>query len=112
MRWEVDNVTSNFDPGLGHVKGNVSYEELDDRIPYVAASFTGWKYRKMTPIHHLTKEMDDKYKDPFEIAKSEGLLKRQTRKPEDMNKKEKLIHEAVTHNEEVRYTYNWPLLFK
>jgi hypothetical protein len=30
--------------GLGHAEGAVPYDELEDRVPYLAGSFTGWRY--------------------------------------------------------------------
>jgi len=36
------------------VKGNLPYEELEDKIPYLAGSFSGWRYKKMIPLHHFT----------------------------------------------------------
>ena len=31
-------------PGLGHVDGSASYDELEDKVPYICGSFTGWRY--------------------------------------------------------------------
>ena len=33
------------EPGLGFVDGNLSYDELQDKVPYLAGSFTGWRYK-------------------------------------------------------------------
>lgn len=44
-----DGILQNVDlgdlgPGLGHADGTVDYDELEDRVPYLSGSFTGWRY--------------------------------------------------------------------
>ena len=55
--------------------------------PYIAASFTGWRYKKMIPLHEFTLQMDKEYLEPFEIAKDEGLVRRRTPR-EEMSERE------------------------
>jgi hypothetical protein len=62
-------------PGLGFSIGNLSYEELDDRVPYLTGSFTGWRYKKMIPIHEFTKMIDTTAKDPLEEAYNTDKIK-------------------------------------
>ena len=68
---EIDTNNENLDmnPGLGHVKGNLTYEEFEDRIPYITGSFTGWRYKKMRPIHEWCMKLDIEPTDPLELGK-------------------------------------------
>jgi hypothetical protein len=45
-------------PGLGFENGNLPYESLKDKVPYIAGSFTGWRYKSMRPLHEWTREVD------------------------------------------------------
>lgn len=46
------------DPGLGFIPTKMTYDEMEDRIPMVAGSFTGWRYRKMRLLNEWTRELD------------------------------------------------------
>ena len=55
-------------PGLGFVNGSLPYDELPDRVPYITGTFTGWRYKQMTPLHEFTKALDPDYLSPFDEA--------------------------------------------
>ena len=63
------------------------YDQLEEKTPYIAASFTGWRYKKMIPLHEFTRQMDLEYLEPFEIAKDEGLVRRRIPR-EEMSERE------------------------
>jgi hypothetical protein len=50
-----------YDPGLGFANGTLPYDELDDRRPYIAGSFTGWRYQKMRSVFEICSEFDKDY---------------------------------------------------
>ena len=52
-------------PGKGFVNGHLGYDELDDGVPYLTGSFTGWRYRKMLQVSEVCKEMVGDYVEPF-----------------------------------------------
>lgn len=54
VRYEIDKIPEDFKPELGFTNGSLPYEQLDDKIPYIAGSFTGWHYKKMIPLHDFT----------------------------------------------------------
>jgi hypothetical protein len=55
---------------LGFVDGSVPYSQLMDRSPYIAGSFTGWRYKRMMPIHEFTMMLaKSEVGDPVLIAK-------------------------------------------
>jgi len=51
--------------------GNLDYNELSDRQPYITGSFTGWRYKKMIPLHEFTKQMDKDAQPILDILRSE-----------------------------------------
>jgi hypothetical protein len=63
---DEENPYDPLDPGLGFAKGNVPYEELENRIPYITGSFTGWRYRKMLPLHEYIQLIDKEFMDPID----------------------------------------------
>jgi len=65
-----------MDPGIGYVNANLSFEELEDQVPYLTGSFNGWRYKKMRPLHEWTRELDVDIEDPLDIGKSKGLIRR------------------------------------
>ena len=81
IRWEIDSTLGDesqpdYDPGLGFTRGNVPYEQLEDKVPILAGSFTGWRYRKMVPLHEFTRARDKDFIDPEERCIIENKVKR------------------------------------
>jgi hypothetical protein len=63
------------DTGLGFEDTSVPYDELEDKVPYLCASFTGWRYKKMRLLNEWTKELDQDPPDALEMAKYEGYVR-------------------------------------
>lgn len=62
------------DPGLGYEKV-LTYRELEDRVPYLVGSFTGWRYKKMIKLSEFTKMNDKQYVDPINVGKENGDIR-------------------------------------
>ena len=62
--------------GLGHVQGNLPYEQLENKSPYLCGSFTGWRYKKMIPLHEFNQMIDTDYKSPWDQCKQDGLIQK------------------------------------
>ena len=51
IRFEIDReFGAEEDQDLLHVNGNLKYSALDNQVPYICGSFTGWRYRKMLSL--------------------------------------------------------------
>ena len=71
VRYEIDlEFGQDEDAEFVHCNGGLAYEDLDDRIPYLCGSFTGWRYIKMHSLGDFCREHDTKLETPFEHAKS------------------------------------------
>ena len=69
MRYEIDrDFGQDEDADLIHCNGGLEYEQLDDQIPYLCGSFTGWRYIKMQSLEEFNKKHDQDLRTPFEIA--------------------------------------------
>ena len=74
IRFEIDRIPAGMfeseegklDPGLGHTDGSLTYEEMENKVPYLAGSFTGWRYMKMKNVFDLCTECDTDYTEPYE----------------------------------------------
>ena len=73
---EKVEVTRVKEAGLGHVNGAVPYECLDDGVPYLAGSFTGWRYKKMERVFDICKTMNPDYVDAFIRCKESGRIRK------------------------------------
>ena len=73
------------DPGLGYANGSLPYDELDDKTPYLCASFTGWRYRKMRLLCDWTREMDPDPPEPLKLGKEKGLIRNRIYDLDDLN---------------------------
>ena len=70
LRYEVDlDFGESEESDLLHCNGNKEYKKLDDRIPYLCGSFTGWRYLKMHSLEEFNRKHDLDLKTPFEYAK-------------------------------------------
>ena len=79
IRYEVDR---DFGPeeekDLVYANGSVKYSQLDNQVPYICGSFTGWRYRKMLSLEHFNRSFEKEIVDPFEIAVSQGRIRKRT----------------------------------
>jgi hypothetical protein len=64
-------------------------------VPYIAADFTGWRYKKMVPVHQMTKDLDNYHSKLFDFCKSIGKIKKHTDTLEECSKKERKEFEAM-----------------
>ena len=99
-------------PGLGFARGNLSYEDLDDRVPYLTGSFTGWRYRKMIPVHEFCQRIDKNYRDPLKIAYDTDKIKQEVESVDKLNEIELANYKIVAANERKKYRVNWARYFK
>lgn len=65
-------------------------------MPYLAGSFTGWRYKKMLPLHELTKAIDKDYVSPLDICKYEGQIRKRISDVDLLEPREK-AHLQVTN---------------
>ena len=78
--------------GIGFENGNLPYESLKDKVPYIAGSFTGWRYKSMRPLHEWTREVDKQVIDPFEMAKKAGHIRHWAKEISDLSEKELIYY--------------------
>ena len=50
---------------------NVKYSALENKVPFVCGSFTGWRYRRMFDIEFFNERYDTR-EDAFELACDKG----------------------------------------
>ena len=111
IRFEIDQVE--VLPGeLEFDNGHVSYEDLENKQPYLAGSFTGWRYRKMKLLHEYTAAMTKRPRDFLEVAQDMRKVRRKCATLDDCSKVEKRWVEICRLSEQLRYTYQWPHYFK
>ena len=68
---------------------NVKYTELQDRVPYIAGSFTGWRYYKMINIEELNRSKDLYPRDILKVCKDNKLIRKIITDPAKFNDWEK-----------------------
>ena len=77
IRFEIDREYGPEEEGdLMHCNANVKYSALENQVPYICGSFTGWRYRKMLSLEEFNKNLDEHPIDPFEIACSQGHIRK------------------------------------
>ena len=120
VRFEIDRDLVDEDPGeLIYENTNVKYRYLENQVPYICGSFTGWRYRKMIPLEEFTKQLAhggeaiDPYEIAFEHAVSQGRIRKRTRGYYDKNANdyEKAYIDIARIEERLRYVYGWRHFF-
>ena len=43
-----------------YTNGNLKYSALEDQIPYLCASFTGWRYMKMYELSKFNERFEER----------------------------------------------------
>ena len=99
-------------PGIDHVDGTVPYHELEDRVPYVAASFTGWRYKKMKRVFDVCTNMNKDYVEAFERCRDIGKIRKRVDSLANCTNYEKKNYFEEEYLETLRYTYKWENHFK
>jgi hypothetical protein len=100
------------DGEIGFANGHLGYNELENKQPYIAGSMTGWRYKKMIPLHEFTASFDKKPRDFFEIAYDMRKIRRKVSYVDECNIIEKRWIEICRMSERLRYTYQWQQFFK
>ena len=68
IRFEIDReFGQQEDTDIMYENTNQKYSQLENKVPFVCGSFTGWRYRKMIPLEDFNRQFGDEV-DPFEIA--------------------------------------------
>ena len=49
---------------------------MANQVPYICGSFTGWRYRKMISLEEFNKSYEKEIIDPFELAVSQGRIRK------------------------------------
>jgi len=111
IRWEIDrDFGEQEDADLVYENTNVKYSQLENQTPFVCGSFTGWRYRKMISLEEFNRRFEEPV-NAFDIACSQGRIRKRTTKLEQCNEYEKRYVEIAELEEKLRYTYAWRHFF-
>ena len=75
--------------------GNLPYEKLEDKVPLICGSFTGWRYRKMIPLHEFTMIIDKNRADLMEVGKKQGEIRQRLKSQDEFNEYEHAIMKCL-----------------
>ena len=107
IRFEIDrNFGKDEDKDLYYVNGNLSYDDQEDRVPYLCGSFTGWRYLKMISLEDKCRSLDEELKSPFELAKDMYRVKK-WKKLKECDDWEKRWIEVTECEQQIHYMYDW-----
>ena len=67
---------------------NLKYSKLENQVPFVCGSFTGWRYRRMIPLEDFNRSYDEEQEDPFDIACSQGHIRKRVTSRDQCNEYE------------------------
>jgi hypothetical protein len=102
IRFEIDKVPQKlFDsvdpsPDTDPEHGSAAYDDLDDKVPYLAGSFTGYQYRKMRSVYDFCSSVDEEANfDILEKAKANGTINRWAKSFDQLTPKEKRGYEEI-----------------
>lgn len=99
------------DPGLGFIPTKMTYDEMEDRIPMVAGSFTGWRYRKMRLLNEWTRELDQDPPDILQQVKWKGIIRSRVQSVDELTETE-LAHYKLAESEvRKQYFVKWATYF-
>jgi len=104
IRYEIDHVQEQ-DREIGFAAGHLPYEDLQDKVPYIAGDFTGWRYKRMLPLHEVCHRYDPNPRNFFEHAQDMKKIRRYADSIDDCNNVEKRWVEIYRMQEQLRYTY-------
>lgn len=95
------------DQGTGFVDGTLPYDMMEDKTPLIAGSFTGWRYKKMMPLHEFTKSIDKEYQDPIEKGKYDGDIRKKVTTVKELNEFELACYNKILGEQKRRYIVGW-----
>ena len=68
IRYEVDKDFGPQDQNdLMYCNANLSYDNLEEQVPYLCGTFTGWRYRRMIELEEFNSRYEER-QDAFELA--------------------------------------------
>ena len=112
VRFEIDRDFGPQDANdLIYHDTTVKYSQFENQVPFVCGSFTGWRYRKMIPLEDFNRGFETDPVDPFEIACSQGKIRKRVMNKEQCNEYERRYVEIAELEEKLRYTYAWRHFF-
>ena len=69
IRYEIDaDFGAEEEKDLIHSNASVKYSLLENQVPYICGSFTGWRYRKMLSLEQFNRSFETEFPDPFDLA--------------------------------------------
>ena len=87
--YQID-LDSSQEPGLGYVNG------ANEEGPVIAGSFTGWRFKKMRPLHEWTSLLDAAdAESTFDLAKRKRLIRQHAFDVDDLTERERFTLEMV-----------------
>jgi hypothetical protein len=89
------------------VNGTLPYDMLEDKTPLIAGSFTGWRYKKMVPLHEFTKSIDKEYQDPIEKGKYDGDIRKRVTTVKELNEFELACYKKILGEQKRKYIVGW-----
>ncbi len=111
IRWEIDReFGEQEDKDIVYENTNIKYSHQENQVPFVCGSFTGWRYRKMTLLEDFNRKYEE-YVDPFDIATSQGNIRKRTENRSQCNEREERYCEIAEIEEKLRFTYAWRHFF-
>lgn len=76
IRFEIDHeFGQQEDADIMYENTNVKYSQLEDQVPFVCGSFTGWRYRRMTTLEEFNEKYEPR-EDAFELACAQGQIRK------------------------------------
>ena len=113
VRFEVDRDFGEQDEkDLFFCNGGVKYSQLENQVPYICGSFTGWRYRKMFNLEDFNRRLEVEKVSPFDIAKEARKIRKNVTTIEKCNEYEHSWINYFAAQEKLRYIYDWRHFFK
>jgi len=93
-----------------YTDASVKYSALENQVPMLCGSFTGWRYKKMIPLEEFNRQFETAPR-PFDVAVSMGHIRPRISNLAQCNLKEKRHVEIAELEEKLRYMYGWRTFF-
>ena len=97
---------------LIYTNANVKYSQLDNQVPYLCGSFTGWRYHKMYSLEEFNRKFDDSKMTAFDLAAASGKIRKRTENESQCNDYERSWLKYFEAQEKLRFIYDWKQFFK
>ena len=63
----------------------MKYSEFDDRVPYLAGSFTGWRYMKMIDLEELNRSKDPYPRNLLKMCQDARQIRKSVKSEDKLN---------------------------